>query len=157
MKSPTVGPIHTFFKNWFLIIQKQLYSHYIQTHPPWGILILDDIRPMGYKLSCIVFGLGKSLLFKSNLGRCAYELWMYLSVFFLNWEMDWFLRDFFISTNNVWHSPLKYKVLDELVGENNDFSFFFQRHFYCNIRRKKTKNATYERNLTYLKFVQCQG
>ena len=33
------------------------------------ILILADIRPMGYKLSCC--GLGKNLLFKSILGRCV--------------------------------------------------------------------------------------
>ena len=25
-------PLHRFFKNWFLLIQKQLYSNYIQTH-----------------------------------------------------------------------------------------------------------------------------
>ena len=90
-----------------------------------------------------------------------------VSNFFISWEMDWSLRDWlFISTNNVWHSPLKYKVLDQLVGENIYFSFFFsKRHFYCDIRsdihRKKTplksKNAIYELNLTYLKFVQCQG
>ena len=38
----------------------------------WGISILDDFKPMGYKLSCcgIVFGLGKNLLFKSILGHC---------------------------------------------------------------------------------------
>ena len=36
------------------------------------ILILADIRPMGYKLSCC--GLGKNLLFKSILGRCEGSL-----------------------------------------------------------------------------------
>ena len=36
------------------------------------ILILADIRPMGYKLhAVVVFGLGKNLLFKSVLGRCG--------------------------------------------------------------------------------------
>ena len=42
----------------------------------WGILILADFRPMGYKLSCYamaVFGLGKNLLFKSFLGRCEFN------------------------------------------------------------------------------------
>ena len=35
------------------------------------ILILADIRPMGYKRDVVVFGLGKNLLFKPILGRCA--------------------------------------------------------------------------------------
>ena len=34
------------------------------------ILILVDIRPMGYKRDVVVFGLGKNLLFKYILGRC---------------------------------------------------------------------------------------
>ena len=34
------------------------------------ILILADIRPIGYK-AVVVFGLGKNLLFKSILGRCG--------------------------------------------------------------------------------------
>ena len=38
--------------------------------PPWRISILADFRPMGYKLSCCG-SLGKNLLFKSILGRCA--------------------------------------------------------------------------------------
>ena len=40
----------------------------------WGISILADFRPMGYKLACsavVVFGLGKDLLFKSVLERCG--------------------------------------------------------------------------------------
>ena len=41
--------------------------------PPWGISILADSRPMGYKCisfhAVVVFGLGKNLLFKSTLGR----------------------------------------------------------------------------------------
>ena len=28
-------PLHRFFKNWFLLIQNQLYSNYIQTHFTW--------------------------------------------------------------------------------------------------------------------------
>jgi hypothetical protein len=36
----------------------------------WGILILADIRPMGYN-AVVVFGLGKNLLFESVIGRCA--------------------------------------------------------------------------------------
>ena len=36
------------------------------------ILILADIRPMGYKLfAVVVFGLGKNLLFKSILEHCV--------------------------------------------------------------------------------------
>ena len=46
----------------------------------WGISILADFRPMGYKLSCCgslsktVFDLGKNLLFKSVLGHCVNHL-----------------------------------------------------------------------------------
>ena len=29
---PRWVPLHRFFKNWFLLIQKQLYNNYIQTH-----------------------------------------------------------------------------------------------------------------------------
>ena len=37
----------------------------------WGISILADFRPMGYKFSAVVvFGLGKNFLFKSILGHC---------------------------------------------------------------------------------------
>ena len=37
-----------------------------------SILILADIRPMGYKLPCCgSIGLGKNILFKSILGRCG--------------------------------------------------------------------------------------
>ena len=39
----------------------------------WGISILADFRPMGYKLSCcgsLWSSLGKNLLFKSALGHC---------------------------------------------------------------------------------------
>ena len=36
------------------------------------ILILADIRPMGYSFhAVVVLGLGKNLLFKSILGRCG--------------------------------------------------------------------------------------
>ena len=38
----------------------------------WGISILADFRPMGYKLSCcdsLWSGLGKNLLFKENAGE----------------------------------------------------------------------------------------
>ena len=29
---PHWDPLHRFFKNWFLLVQKQLYNNYIQTH-----------------------------------------------------------------------------------------------------------------------------
>ena len=34
------------------------------------ILILVDIKPMGYNHAVVVFALGKNLLFKSVLGHC---------------------------------------------------------------------------------------
>ena len=38
----------------------------------WGISILADFRPMGYKLSCCgSLCLGKDFLFKSALGHCG--------------------------------------------------------------------------------------
>ena len=53
---PQLVLLWRFFKNWFLLIQKQLYNNYIQAQvkkfPMWRILFLADIRPMGYKLSC---------------------------------------------------------------------------------------------------------
>ena len=37
----------------------------------WGISILADFRPMGYKFhTVVVFGQGKNLLFESVLGHC---------------------------------------------------------------------------------------
>ena len=45
----------------------------MQWNPPWGISILADFRPIGYRLSCCgIFGLGKFLLLKSVLGHCDY-------------------------------------------------------------------------------------
>ena len=38
----------------------------MQWDPMWGISILADFRPMGYKLSCC-----DSLLFESVLGHCV--------------------------------------------------------------------------------------
>ena len=38
-------------------------------NPMWGISILADFRPMGYKLLCCQ--LGKNLSFKSVLGHCG--------------------------------------------------------------------------------------
>ena len=72
-------PLHRFFKNRFSLMQKQLYIEYIQTHftyylkkfPPCRILIHTDIRWGISFHAVIVFDLGKDLLFKSVLGRCA--------------------------------------------------------------------------------------
>ena len=81
-------------KNWFLLLQKRLYSNYIQTcftlvkkFPLWGVSTLADFRPMQWAISLyreyylvlsglyvvVVFGLGKNLLFKSILGHCVWE------------------------------------------------------------------------------------
>ena len=55
--------------------KKQLNPTSVHWDPMWGILILADLRPMGYNRisihSVIVLGLGKSLLSKSVLGQCV--------------------------------------------------------------------------------------
>ena len=45
-------PLHRFFKNWFLLIQKQLYIYLVKKFLPWRISILADFRPVGYNLPC---------------------------------------------------------------------------------------------------------
>ena len=42
----------------------------------WGISILADFKPMGYISfhAAVVFGLGKTLLFKSVLGHCDNDM-----------------------------------------------------------------------------------
>ena len=69
--NPLRFPLHRFFKNWFLLIQKQLYSNYIQSFHLGGfqfLLILDLLGKSFHTV--LVFGLGKNILFKSFLGRC---------------------------------------------------------------------------------------
>ena len=47
--------------------------------PLWGILILADIRPMGISFyGVVVFGQGKNILFKSMLGRCANQHFVFV-------------------------------------------------------------------------------
>ena len=57
----------------------------------WGIAILADLRPMGVRFhAVVVFGLGKNLLFKSGLGRCAIRVLVPLTPpnFHISHKMD---------------------------------------------------------------------
>ena len=68
LKSPRITYYLEFLKTQHWVHSNSFYL--VKMFLPCRILILADIRFMGYKLSCCD-SLGKDLLFKSDLGRCV--------------------------------------------------------------------------------------